>query len=83
VSVIRDSRFGIGRTVPATRDTRVRIVVLVYCQARAAPNDRLRPNAAMTVDYRVGQGQRVNTSVKAGAQIPHLPLGDDSSPWGR
>jgi hypothetical protein len=25
----------------------------------------------------------VNTSVKAGAQIPHLPLGDDSSPWGR
>jgi hypothetical protein len=25
----------------------------------------------------------VNTSGKAGAQIPHLPLGDDSSPWGR
>jgi hypothetical protein len=24
-----------------------------------------------------------NTSGKAGAQIPHLPLGDDSSPWGR
>jgi hypothetical protein len=24
----------------------------------------------------------VNTSGKAGAQIPHLPLGDDSSPWG-
>jgi hypothetical protein len=23
----------------------------------------------------------VNTSGKAGAQIPHLPLGDDSSPW--
>jgi hypothetical protein len=23
-----------------------------------------------------------NTSGKAGAQIPHLPLGDDSSPWG-
>jgi hypothetical protein len=54
VSVIRDTRFGIGRTVPATRDTRVRLVVLVYCQARATPNDRLRPNAATTVDYRVG-----------------------------
>jgi hypothetical protein len=27
--------------------------------------------------------QDVNTSGKAGAQIPHLPLGDDSSPWGR
>jgi hypothetical protein len=25
----------------------------------------------------------VSTSGKAGAQIPHLPLGDDSSPWGR
>jgi hypothetical protein len=25
----------------------------------------------------------VNTSGKAGAQIPHPPLGDDSSPWGR
>jgi hypothetical protein len=26
---------------------------------------------------------RVNTSGKAGAQIPQLPLGDNSSPWGR
>jgi hypothetical protein len=25
----------------------------------------------------------VNTSGKAGAQILHLPLGDDSPPWGR
>jgi hypothetical protein len=25
----------------------------------------------------------VNTLGKAGAQIPQLPLGDDSSPWGR
>jgi hypothetical protein len=25
----------------------------------------------------------VNTSGKDGAQIPHLPLGDDSPPWGR
>jgi hypothetical protein len=25
----------------------------------------------------------VNTSGKAGAQIPQPPLGDDSSPWGR
>jgi hypothetical protein len=54
VLVIRDTRFGIGRTVPATRDIRVRLVVLVYCQARATPNDGLRPNATTTVDYRVG-----------------------------
>jgi hypothetical protein len=27
--------------------------------------------------------QNVNTSGKVGAQIPHPPLGDDSSPWGR
>jgi hypothetical protein len=54
VSAIRDTRFGIGRTVPATPDTHVRLVVLVYCQARATPNDRLRPNAATTADYRVG-----------------------------
>jgi hypothetical protein len=33
---------------------------------------------------RIGRSLRpVNTSGKAGAQIPHLPLGDDSSPWGR
>jgi hypothetical protein len=25
----------------------------------------------------------VNTSCRAGAQIPHIPLGNDSSPWGR
>jgi hypothetical protein len=25
----------------------------------------------------------VNTSGKAGTQIPHLPLGDDPPPWGR
>jgi hypothetical protein len=48
VSATRDTRFGIGRTVPATRDTRVRLVVLVYCQARATPNDRFRPNADTT-----------------------------------
>jgi hypothetical protein len=35
-------------------DTSVRLVVLVYCEARATPNDRLRQNAATTVDYRVG-----------------------------
>jgi hypothetical protein len=28
------------------------------------------------------QGEYVNTSGKSGAQIPHLPLGDDSSPLG-
>jgi hypothetical protein len=28
-------------------------------------------------------GGIVNTSGKAGAQIPHLPLGDDPPPWGR
>jgi hypothetical protein len=52
VSVTRDTRFGVGRTEPATQDTRVRLVVLVYCQARATPKDRLRPNTARTVDYR-------------------------------
>jgi hypothetical protein len=31
----------------------------------------------------VAGGHTVNTSGKAGAQIPHLPLGDDSSPWVR
>jgi hypothetical protein len=54
VSVTRDTRFGVGRTVPATPDTRIRLVVLVYCQARATPNDRLRPTAATTVNYHVG-----------------------------
>jgi hypothetical protein len=29
-----------------------------------------------------GSCASVNTSGKAGAQIPQLPLGDDSSPWG-
>jgi hypothetical protein len=53
-SVIRDIRTEIFRTVPAIRDTRARLVVLVYCQARATPNGRLRPNATTTVDYRVG-----------------------------
>jgi hypothetical protein len=40
VSAIRDTRYGIDQTVPAIRDTRVRLVILVYCQARAMPNDR-------------------------------------------
>jgi hypothetical protein len=30
-----------------------------------------------------GDDAVVNTSGKAGAKIPQLPLGDDSSPWGR
>jgi hypothetical protein len=29
-----------------------------------------------------GTTATINTSGKAGAQIPHLPLGDDSPPWG-
>jgi hypothetical protein len=35
--------------------------------------------------YRLQQADilAVNTTGKAGAQIFHLPLGDDSSPWGR
>jgi hypothetical protein len=64
VSGIRITRFGIGRTVLAIRDTRVRLFVLVYCQARATPNDRLRPNAATTVDYRVGQARMRNGTLK-------------------
>jgi hypothetical protein len=59
VSVTRDIRTEIFRTVPAIRDTHVRLVVLVYCQARATPNDRLRPNAATTVNYRVGQSANI------------------------
>jgi hypothetical protein len=31
----------------------------------------------------LGVALYVNTSGKAGVQIPHLPLGDDSSPMGR
>jgi hypothetical protein len=30
----------------------------VYCQARATPNGRIGPSAAMTVDYRVGLRRR-------------------------
>jgi hypothetical protein len=54
MSVIRDIWIGIGRMVPAIRDTHVRLVVLVYYQARAMMIDRLRLNAATTVDYPVG-----------------------------
>jgi hypothetical protein len=39
VSAIRDTWFGIGGTVPAIQDTHVHIILLVYCQARATPND--------------------------------------------
>jgi hypothetical protein len=35
---------------------------------------------ANDVEYQLAP---VNTSGKAGAQIPHLPLGNDSPPWGR
>jgi hypothetical protein len=34
-------------------------------------------------DKIVGYANCVNTSGKAGAQIPQLPLGDESTPWGR
>jgi hypothetical protein len=54
VSVIRDIRIEIVQRVPAIRDTRVCLVVLVYCQARATPNDQLRPNAATSVYCHVG-----------------------------
>jgi hypothetical protein len=54
VSVTRDIPIEIGRAVPAIRDTRVHLIVLVYCQDRATPNGRLCPNAATTVDNRVG-----------------------------
>jgi hypothetical protein len=36
-----------------------------------------------TVKIGTGVTEVVNTSGKAGAQIPQLPLGDDSPPWGR
>jgi hypothetical protein len=39
--------------------------------------------AMMPMNFTTPKLTDVNTSGKAGAQIPHLPLGDDSSPWGR
>jgi hypothetical protein len=43
-----------------------------------------RPIAWSRVDVDlIGTFPVVNTSGKAGAQIPHLPLGDDASPCGR
>jgi hypothetical protein len=49
---------------------------------------RLDNEASLTpINYLSKQGINyqldVNTSGKAGAQIPHPPLGDDSPPWGR
>jgi hypothetical protein len=44
------------------------------------PSDAPNPRGK-EVDLRLSV--YVNTSGKAGAQIPQLPLGDDSSPWGR
>jgi hypothetical protein len=32
--------------------------------------------------FKAADASFVNTLGKAGAQKPHLPLGDDSSPWG-
>jgi hypothetical protein len=48
--------------------------------------DKLLPQATITLNLL--QKSRinpciVNTSGKAGAQIPQLPLGDNSTPWGR
>jgi hypothetical protein len=37
----------------------------------------------IAVIYRLVKNGDVNTSGKAGAQIPQLPLGDDSFPGGR
>jgi hypothetical protein len=71
VSVIRDIRTENFRTVPAIRDTRVLLVVLIYCQVLATPNGRLRPNAATTVDYRVGQTEwpRKGATVKLASNV--------------
>jgi hypothetical protein len=69
VSVIRYTRFVIGRAVPDTRDTHVRLVVLVYYQARATSNDRHRPNAATTVDYRVGLGMTLYFTNKGEVKV--------------
>jgi hypothetical protein len=38
---------------------------------------------AQEIKNKTRKTKDANTSGKAGAQIPHLPLGDDSSPWGR
>jgi hypothetical protein len=51
-------------------------------QDNGIPNTRFM---SVLLDHGSGTNERdtVNTSGKAGAQIPHPPLGDDSSPWGR
>jgi hypothetical protein len=41
----------------------------------------MKDTASMTYTQ-IGKATPVNTSGKAGAQIFHLPLGDDSSPSG-
>jgi hypothetical protein len=40
------------------------------------------PSPSHTTKSQSPKTKNVNTSGKAGAQKPHLPLGDDSSPWG-
>jgi hypothetical protein len=54
-------------------------VVATLTEANARVIKQLEDNSNELRELKVF----VNTSGKAGAQIPHLPLGDDSSPWGR
>jgi hypothetical protein len=49
-SVIRDTRFGIGRTVPAIRDTHVRLVVLVIVRrARRRTTDFVQMPSRLSI----------------------------------
>jgi hypothetical protein len=53
-----------------------RVSFLEICQAFPACG------AIFTLNTKVPTFGCVNTSGKAGAQIPHLAMGDDSPPWG-
>jgi hypothetical protein len=64
---------------PQLRAKPIHIPIIVYIMEQAyrtGGTDDERAVVAMIIIT-------VNTSGKAGAQLPHLPLGDDSSPWGR
>jgi hypothetical protein len=47
------------------------------------PSRYVTPVYGAKTQYATKDETPVNTSGKAGTQIPHLPLGDDSHPWGR
>jgi hypothetical protein len=54
MSATRNIRFGIGRTVPAIRDTRVSSRYSGLLLGARDSERPIRPNAATTGDYRAG-----------------------------